>query len=133
VLIHNFLLQYTVNKNVVLLQEEFEDTKRVKEAVKTEEGLIISRSFPHSWPIAGFVTWATRWLPLVEQELPTLPNHLRSQCENISHCIFICLKIFHLYYFYSISTMLMNELWKSVNQIKLLNQAAVKTYIGNMI
>ena len=37
-LIHNFLLQYTVNKNVVLLQEEFEDTKRVKEAVKTEEG-----------------------------------------------------------------------------------------------
>jgi quinol monooxygenase YgiN len=38
VLIHNFLLQYTVNKNVVLLQEEFEDTKRVKEAVKTEEG-----------------------------------------------------------------------------------------------
>ena len=40
--------------------------------------LSTSRSFPHSWPITGFVTRLTRRVPLVEQELLTLPGHLRS-------------------------------------------------------
>ena len=35
-----------------------------------------SRSFPHLWLITRFVTRLTRWVPLVEQELPTLPEHL---------------------------------------------------------
>ena len=34
-----------------------------------------SRSFPHSWSITGFVTRLTRRVPLVEQEIPTLPEH----------------------------------------------------------
>ena len=37
-----------------------------------------SQSFPHSWPITGFVTKLTRLVPLVEQELLTLPEHLSS-------------------------------------------------------
>ena len=37
-----------------------------------------SRSFPHSWLITEFVPRLTRWLPLVEQELLTLPEHLSS-------------------------------------------------------
>jgi hypothetical protein len=37
-----------------------------------------SRSFPHSWLIIGFVTRLTRRVSLVEQELPTLPEHLSS-------------------------------------------------------
>jgi len=37
-----------------------------------------SRSFPHSWFITGFTTRFTRWVPLVEQELLTLPEHLSS-------------------------------------------------------
>jgi hypothetical protein len=37
-----------------------------------------SRSFPHSRCITGFVTRLTRRVPLVEQELPTLPEHLSS-------------------------------------------------------
>ena len=37
-----------------------------------------SRSFPHSRLIAGFVTRLTRRVPLVEQELLTLPEHLSS-------------------------------------------------------
>ena len=37
-----------------------------------------SRSFPHSRLITGFVTRLTRRVPLVEQELPTLPQHLSS-------------------------------------------------------
>jgi hypothetical protein len=37
-----------------------------------------SRYFPHSWLITGFVTRLTRRLQLVEQELPTLPEHLSS-------------------------------------------------------
>ena len=37
-----------------------------------------SRSFPRSWHITGFVTRLTRRVSLVEQELPTLPEHLSS-------------------------------------------------------
>ena len=37
-----------------------------------------SRSFPRSWLITGFVTRLTRRFSLVEQELPTLPEHLSS-------------------------------------------------------
>jgi hypothetical protein len=37
-----------------------------------------SRSFPHSRLITGFVTRLTRQVPLVEQELLTLPVHLSS-------------------------------------------------------
>ena len=35
-----------------------------------------SQSFPHSWLITGFVTRLTRRVPLVDQELITLPVHL---------------------------------------------------------
>jgi len=37
-----------------------------------------SRSFPHSRLTIWFVTRLTRRVPLVEQELPTLPEHLSS-------------------------------------------------------
>ena len=37
-----------------------------------------SRSFPHSWLITGFVIRVTWRVPLVEQELLTLPEHLIS-------------------------------------------------------
>jgi hypothetical protein len=36
------------------------------------------RSFPHSWLITGFVTRLTQWVPLVEQKLSTLLEHLSS-------------------------------------------------------
>ena len=39
----------------------------------------ISRSFPHSWLVTGFAIRLTRRVPLVEQELLTLPEyHLSS-------------------------------------------------------
>ena len=37
-----------------------------------------SRSFPNAWLITGFVTRLPRRVPLVEQELLTLPEHLGS-------------------------------------------------------
>jgi hypothetical protein len=37
-----------------------------------------SRFLPHSWFITGFETRLTRQVPLVEKELPTLPQHLSS-------------------------------------------------------
>ena len=40
--------------------------------------VIISRSFPHSWLIIWFITRLTRRVPLLEQELPTLLEHLSS-------------------------------------------------------
>ena len=39
---------------------------------------ITSRSFPHSWHMTGFVTRLTRRVLLVEQERPTLPEHMSS-------------------------------------------------------
>ena len=36
------------------------------------------RSFPHSWLATGFVTRLTQRVPLVEQELHTLPEHMSS-------------------------------------------------------
>jgi hypothetical protein len=38
----------------------------------------ISRSFPHSWFITGFVTKLTRRVPLVEQELLTISEQMNS-------------------------------------------------------
>ena len=42
--------------------------------------LVVSttRSFPHSWPITGFVARLTRRVSLAEQELLILPEHLSS-------------------------------------------------------
>ena len=37
-----------------------------------------SRSFPHSWLVTGFVIRITRRVSIVEQELPTLPEHMSS-------------------------------------------------------
>jgi hypothetical protein len=37
-----------------------------------------SRSFPHSRLITGFITRITQRVPLAEQQLPTLPEHLSS-------------------------------------------------------
>jgi hypothetical protein len=42
-----------------------------------------SRSFPHSRLITGFVTRLTRWVPLVDQELPILPEHLSMFCWSL--------------------------------------------------
>ena len=35
-------------------------------------------SFHHSWHFTRLITWVTRWVPLVEQELLVLPEHLSS-------------------------------------------------------
>ena len=45
--------------------------------------LVIStpRSFPHALLITGLVTILTRRMPLVEEKLPTLPEHLSSCCS----------------------------------------------------
>ena len=60
------------------------------------------RSFPRSWLITGFATRLTRWVPLVEKELHTLPEHmsssfsiLRGSCYSIFSFIFMfCRSLF---------------------------------------
>jgi hypothetical protein len=55
-----------------------------------------SRSFPHSQLITEFVTRLTRPVPVVEQELPTLPEHLSSPpvcsgvCVTRSLVLYVC-------------------------------------------
>ena len=55
-----------------------------------------SRSFPHSWLTTEFLTRLTRRVPLVEQELLTLPEHQSSPpffsgvCANRSWVFCVC-------------------------------------------
>ena len=56
-----------------------------------------SRSLPHSWLITGFVTRLTRRVPLVDQELLTLPEHLSSYSIFSFMCMF-CRSLFVLLY-----------------------------------
>jgi hypothetical protein len=62
--------------------------------------IITSWSFRHSWNITGFVTRLTRRMPLVEQELLTLPEHLRSppvfSGVRITRSLVLCLFIFRI-------------------------------------
>jgi hypothetical protein len=68
-----------------------------------------SQSFPHSRLTTGFVTRVTQQVPLVEQELPTLPEYLSSppvfshwsSCYSIFSCIcMFCRSLFGLLYFF---------------------------------
>ena len=68
-----------------------------------------SRSFPHSRLITGFVTRLTRRVPLVEQELLTLPEHLSSHpvfsgvirvTRSLVLCVMFCRSLFVLLYFF---------------------------------
>ena len=64
--------------------------------------VITCRSSSHSWLITGFVTRLTRLVSLVEQELPTLPQHLSSppafsgvrvrgdMCVFVDRCLSFC-------------------------------------------
>ena len=64
-----------------------------------------SRSFPHSWLVTGFVTRLTRWVPLVEQELLTLLEHLSSPLvfsgvrvtRSLVLCVMFCRSLFVLF------------------------------------
>jgi hypothetical protein len=53
-----------------------------------------SRSFPNSWLITGIVIRLTRRVPLVEQELLTLPEHLSSppifSGVRVTRSLFLC-------------------------------------------
>ena len=61
-----------------------------------------SRSFPHSWLITGFVTRVKRRVPLVEQELLTLPEYLSSSqvlsgvrvVRSLVFCVVFCRSLF---------------------------------------
>ena len=61
-----------------------------------------SWSFPHSWLITGFVTGATPQVPLVYQELLTLPEHLCSPlvfsgvhvAQSLVFCVVFCRSLF---------------------------------------
>jgi len=67
-----------------------------------------SRSFPHSWLITGFITRLTRRVPLVEQELLTLPDHPSSSpvfngvrvTRSLVLCVWFCRSLFVLLYFF---------------------------------
>jgi hypothetical protein len=56
------------------------------------------RFFPHSWYMTGCVTGTTWRVPLVEKELPTLPEHLGSPhifsgvrvARSLVFCVLIC-------------------------------------------
>ena len=66
------------------------------------------RSCFHSWLITVFVARVTRWVPYVEQELITLPEHTSSLpdisgvyvAQSLVLCVMFCKSLFFLLYFY---------------------------------
>jgi hypothetical protein len=66
------------------------------------------RSFLHSWLVTMFVTRVIRLMPLVEQELPTLPDHLSSHpvlsgvrvTRSLVLCVMFCRSLFFLLSFF---------------------------------
>ena len=59
------------------------------------EMLFYKWSFPHSWLITGCVTRLTRQVPLVEQELLAIPEHISSPpmggvCVTRSLVLYVC-------------------------------------------
>jgi hypothetical protein len=80
---------YSIAVNQVMVatvecrSDDFNLTKKNPICVTNDHGYVplvvnTSRSFPQSWLIPGFVTRLTQRVSLVEQELPTLPEHLSS-------------------------------------------------------
>ena len=74
-----------------------------------------SRFFPHSWLITRFVTRLTQRVPLVEQELLTLPEHLSSPpvfsgvirvTRSLVLCVMFCRSLFVLLYFFLLGIVL---------------------------
>ena len=65
-------------------------------------------SFTHSWLITEFVTRKTRWVPLVEEELHTLPEHMSSSpvfngarvSQSLVFCVVFCRSLFVLLFFF---------------------------------
>ena len=60
--------------------------------------VIMIRSCPHSWLITRFVTRITRLIPHVEQELLTLPEHLKSSSVfswvHITRSLVFCVVVY---------------------------------------
>ena len=56
----------------------------------------------NSWHISGFVTKVVWWVPLVEQELPTFPEHMSSYpvfsgvfvARSLVFCVLFCRSLF---------------------------------------
>ena len=67
--------------------------------------LSTSWSFPHSWFINGTVTRLTQQVPLVEQEIPTLPEHPSTPLvfsgvrvtRSLVLCVMFCRSLFVLF------------------------------------
>ena len=60
------------------------------------------RYFPHAWHTTVFVAKVTRLVLLMEQELPTLPEHLSSSqvfsgvhvARDLAFCIMLCMPLY---------------------------------------
>jgi hypothetical protein len=75
--------QYLIKK--VKIQQVFGFFLNAFSIILIYNPLVLStfRPFPHSWLITGLVTRVTRRVPLMEQELLTIPEHLNS-CLSFS-------------------------------------------------
>ena len=89
-------------------------------SVTNDHGCVsLVRSFPHSWLITRFVTRVTRRVPLVEQKMHTLPEHMSSppvfQWESLVLYVVFCTSLFVLFYFFLLAIVLSILLWLTVS------------------
>jgi hypothetical protein len=66
--------------------------------------VITIRFFPHWWLITGFEKRVARWVPHVEQELPTIPNHPCFSGVRVARSLVfwvkVCRSLFVLLFFF---------------------------------
>jgi hypothetical protein len=72
------------------------------------------RSFPHSWLVTGFVTRVTRRVPLVEQEVLTIPQHLSSPPVfigvRVTRSLVLCVMFYRSLFALSLLTIVLSVL-----------------------
>ena len=103
---HNWKGRLNINDNIL----------HIKQVMQTNDNgyvqfvVINIRSFPN-WLFTWFVTRLTRWVPHVEQELLTLPEHPSSRqllsefhvhvARSLVVCVMFCRSLFFLLYLFS--------------------------------
>ena len=94
-----------------------------------------SRSFPHSWLITEFVTRLTRRVPLVEQELCTLPEHLNhSRGARVTRSLALCVCFvnrclsFCTFFFWPLSCLSFFDLWILLTPLVSLNSSGKRWF-----
>jgi hypothetical protein len=98
-------------------------------------------SFTHSWLITEFVTRKTRWVPLVEEELHTLPEHMSSSpvfngarvSQSLVFCVVFCRSLFVLLFFFYWSCCCLSSIYGFRLRLWYLQALLIRNFILKLV